>query len=260
MKKMKKLTSLLLVLVMSLALAVPCFAAAAGKVQFNLAGVYLHDNVKVNPGEDYTVDGKKIPAVITYEDTAGSTNNYLPVQMISDLVDIPISWSEKRNSIVLGSTMENAVISTGNSLEGTLHQNPKKPTLGMVVGPFTEISPSKVNTKERPVGIVDDKTKVQTVTGFGTGGTFLPTDGKYIILTVTNNGKGEVACIAGRTPVMGQFQDFPAVNIDPGKTLTRAFEIADGILSEKAGFSVSIYSKDDVVDEANITVSLMQYK
>ena len=123
MKKMKKLTSLLLVLVMSLALAVPCFAAAAGKVQFNLAGVYLHDNVKVNPGEDYTVDGKKIPAVITYEDTAGSTNNYLPVQMISDLVDIPISWSEKRNSIVLGSTMENAVISTGNSLEGTLHQN-----------------------------------------------------------------------------------------------------------------------------------------
>lgn len=259
MKNFKSFISGVLAMALAVSL-VGSASAAAGKVQFNLAGVYLHDNVKVSPGEDYTADGKKIPAVITYEDAAGGRNNYLPVQMISDLAGIPISWSEKRNSVVLGSTMENAAISTGSSLEGTLHQNPKQPALGTTVGPFTEISPNKVNTKASPVGIADDKTRVQTVTGFGTGGTFLPGDGKYIVLTVVNNGKGEVACIAGRTPVMGQFQDFPAVSIDPGKTLTRAFEIADGTPSEKAGFSVSIYSKDDACDEADVTVSLMQYK
>lgn len=235
-------------------------AAMAGSVQFNLAGVYLHDTVKVEPGRDYTAGGRSIPAVITYEDASGEPSNYLPVQMIADLAGIPVSWSEKRNSVVLGSSMENAVISVGNSVEGTLHQNPRTPALGTVVGPFTEVSPSKVDTRKRPVGIADDRTEVRTVTGFGTGGTFLPSDGKYIVLTVTNNGEGEVACVAGRTPVMGLFQDFPAVSIDPGKTLTRAFEIAGGTPPEQAGFSVSVYSRDERTDVADVTVSLMQYE
>ena len=41
----------------------------------------MMDQVKVKPGEEYTVDGKKIPAVVTYSDTSGKIHNYVPVNM-----------------------------------------------------------------------------------------------------------------------------------------------------------------------------------
>ena len=108
--------------------------------------------------------------------------------MLTDFLNIPTSWSEKRNSVVLGVTMENVEIRRilraglhlylvkdddpgGSDFQlsgrrdsgphkgqgypgGKMPANPAKPTLGQKVGPFTEVAPSSVDTSgpRRPWG------------------------------------------------------------------------------------------------------------
>ena len=52
----------MLAMAMVMALTGTAFAAA-GKLQAGTSGIVVMDQVKVKPGEEYTVDGKKIPAV-----------------------------------------------------------------------------------------------------------------------------------------------------------------------------------------------------
>ena len=258
---MKKWMSFLSsMLAMTVIVCLASSAAAVGeKFQTSEAGVVILDNVKVEPGAEYTANGAKIPAVVTYQDPSGKTHNYLPVEMLTDFLNIPTSWSEKRNSVVLGVTMENVELETHVYPGGKMPANPAKPTLGQKVGPFTEVAPSSVDTSGGPTGIDEDKTRVQTVTGFTTGGAYIPENGKHIVLTVTNNGQTAISCLVGRDCVLGSFEKFPTVDIEPGKTLTRAFAIADGTTEEQAGFTCILRGADPR-DAADVTVSLMQYK
>lgn len=116
-----------------------------------------------------------------------------------------------------------------------------------------------MDTQGGPTGIDEDKTRVQTVTGFTTGGCYIPENGKHIVLTVTNNGQTAISCLAGRDRMLGSFERFPTVDIGPGKTLTRAFAIAEGTAEEQAGFTCMVRGADPR-DAADVTVSLMQYK
>ena len=116
-----------------------------------------------------------------------------------------------------------------------------------------------MDTTEGPTGIDEDKTRVQTVTGFTTGGTYIPENGKHIILTVKNNGQEAVSCMVGRDKVLGHFERLPTLDIAPGKTLTRAFAIADGTTEEQARFTCIIQGAGSS-DSADVMVSLMQYK
>lgn len=259
MKKLSSLFSGFLVLVLAVSLVGSAAAAAAGKLEIGAAGVVILDKVKVEPGAEYAADGTKIPAVVTYQDPSGKTHSYIPVEMLTDFLNIPTSWSEKRNSVVLGVTMENAELVPNIYPGGKKSTNPTKATLGQKVGPFTEIAPSSVDTSGGPTGIDEDKTRVQTVTGFTTGGCYIPENGKHIVLTVTNNGQTAISCLVGRDRVLGSFEKFPTVDIEPGKTLTRAFAIADGTTEEQAGFTCILRGADPR-DAADVTVSLMQYK
>jgi len=69
----------------------------------------------------------------------------------------------------LAEGMENAELVPNIYPGGKKSTNPTKATLGQKVGPFTEIAPSSVDTSGGPTGIDEDKTRVQTVTGFTTG-------------------------------------------------------------------------------------------
>ena len=258
MKSFKSFISGALAMALALSL-VGSAVAAAGKLEIGTAGVVILDKVKVEPGAEYAANGTKIPAVVTYQDPSGKTHNYLPVEMLTDFLNIPTSWSEKRNSVVLGVTMENVELETHVYPGGKMPANPAKPTLGQKVGPFTEVAPSSVDTSGGPTGIDEDKTRVQTVTGFTTGGAYIPENGKHIVLTVTNTGQTAISCLVGRDCVMGSFEKFPTVDIEPGKTLTRAFAIADGTTEEQAGFTCILRGADPR-DAADVTVSLMQYK
>ena len=261
MKKLRPFFSGMLAMAMMITMVGTAFAAA-GKLQVGTAGILVMDQVRVKPGEEYSVNGKKIPAVVSYADASGTTYNYLPVQMMDDFLNVDVAWSEKRNSVVLGPTIESVESidpSTYNPDEDPfLKENPTSPVKGAIVGPFTEIDPKTVKTSEKPVLIAEDKTKVQTVTGFSSGGYFNPKRGKYIVLKVTNNGTAPVTCLAGREMTLGGSERFTSVDIETGKTLTRAFSIADGIDDIHGTFVCGVRSTDS--SEANITVSLMQYK
>lgn len=235
-------------------------AAASEKVQFNTMGVSLFRQSQIKAGEDYsTGKGQKIPSVISYESSAGETVHYLPVPLLSDYLNMNICASEKDHSILLGVLTEEPQATTAVYIGGKRPANPTSPELGTTCGPFTEISPSKVNTSsENVTGIDHDNTRVRSVTGFGAGGAFLPANGKHVVLTVKNSGESTATCTARWAKTLYGFERFTTVDIEPGKTLTRAFEIADCSNGLKCELEFSIYSLDD--SESNLTVSLKQYK
>lgn len=238
--------------------------AAGGRLQAGTAGVVVLDRMKVEPGGTYTVGKEQIPGVVDYEAANGKTYHYLPVEMFTDYLGISNKWSEKRSSVVLGATMEDAKLEARVvTPEKELNERPKTAELGLTAGPFTEVSPSLVDTTKKPTQVIDDKTRAQSITGYGNSGTFLPENGKYILLTITNNGKTQVRCHAGIPIVLGYWDHFPSVALDPGKTLTRAFQIAEGTTAEDAEF---VYSASPTLsttfapEGADVTVSLMQYR
>lgn len=238
--------------------------AAGGRLQAGTAGVVVLDKMKVEPGGTYTVGKETIPGVVDYEAANGKTYHYLPVEMFTDYLGIWNKWSEKRNSVVLGATMEGLELEfIDTTPEKKLNERPKTAELGLRVGPFTEVSPSLVDTTKKPTQVIDDKTRAQSITGYGNSGTFLPENGKYILLTITNNGKTQVRCQAGLPITLGVWDRFPSVALEPGKTLTRAFQIAEGTTAEDAEF---VYSTSPTLsptfapEGADVTVSLMQYR
>lgn len=238
--------------------------AAGGRLQVGAAGVVVKDQVKVEPGGTYTVGKERIPGVVDYEAANGKSYHYLPVQMFSDYLNIRTGWSEQRGSVVLGSTMEGAEIQARVTTdEETLKERPKNPTLGLSVGAFTEVSPSLVDTTKKPTQVVDDKTRAQSITGYGSSGTFLPENGRYILLTITNNGTSQVRCQAGLPITLGIWDRFPSVALEPGNTLTRAFVIAEGTTRESAEFVYGVsptLSYLSAPDGADVTITFMQYR
>jgi len=261
MKKMRKLTSLLLALVMVFIACLAGSAAAAGeKIQASKAGVAVNDVIKVKLGESCTTsDGQRVPVVVTYTDAAGKATNYLPTSLLSDLLDLQITWSDKQNSVMLGNTMENVELETHVYPGGKIPANPSSPVMGTTHGPFTEVNPSAVDRMESPVGIDEDKTRVQPVTGFTTVGCYLASDGKYVVVEITNNGKTSVTSVVGRTRTLGGSERFTSVDVAPGKTLTRAFSIAENAEEQKSILSCSVRGAK-VTDAIDVTVSLKQYK
>lgn len=238
--------------------------AAGGKLQAGTAGVVVMDQMKVEPGGTYTVGKENIPGVVDYEAANGKTYHYLPVEMFTDYLNIRNRWSEKRGSVVLGATMEGVELQARvTTPEKQLKERPRTAELGLSVGPFTEVSPSLVDTTKKPTQVIDDKTRAQSITGFGSSGTFLPENGKYILLTITNNGTTQVRCQAGLPITLGVWNRFPSVALEPGKTLTRAFAITEGTTAEAAEFVYSVGPTLSITyapDGADVTVSLMQYR
>lgn len=235
--------------------------AAAGKLEIGTGGVIVMDQVKAKPGEEYTVDGKKIPAVVTYTDASGKSHNYVPVEMIPDYLDIPSSWSEKRNSVVLGPTTEGAEyhVTSGGPDSSLRNSIADAPVLGRKVGPLTEIDPKTVDTSEGPLLILEDKTKVETYTGFDSTVRANAMHGKHLVLTITNNGSNPLISRAGRTYTLNGYEGLSSVKIEPGQTLVRAFEIDDEVDRIRNNFVSSIMQYYNTV-RFNVTVSLMQYK
>lgn len=236
--------------------------AAGGKLQASTAGVVVMGQTKVEPGKTYTVGEQSIPAVVDYEAPNGKTYHYLPVQMYTDYLNIQNKWSEQRGSIVLGHDKEAQNIQIRRVTdEEQLNEQPKNATLGVRVGAFTEVSPSLVDTTKKPTQVIDNKTRAQSITGYSSTGTFLPENGKYILLTITNNGKHQVRCIAELPYTLGVQEAFPNVAIEPGKTLTRAFQIAEGTTAAQFMYSVSTtLGSWSAPEGADVTVTFMQYR
>lgn len=251
MKKYKSFFAGMLVMISVLALSGTALAAS-GQLQISSAGLVIMDVVKVKPGDSYPVDGQQLPTAVTYTGTGGKLYYYLPAQMMSDYFNIRLGWSEEQNSIVLGASSSDAA--------GPKGPNPTKPTIGARVGPYKEVAAKTVDTKQKPSLISDDKTHVQTVTGIHGGSSFLAANGKYAVLRVTNNGKERITCLVGQPALLGDPVYFPAVDIEPGHTLTRAFEQDGGAPKENDDLLFDIRGASGTSGAVDVTFSLMQFK
>lgn len=229
--------------------------AAGGQVEFNQAGISLFGEDHVRAGESYTApNGQQVPSVITYVDNAGGKTNYLSVRQISELLNVEINWDAQKNRVNFGqdrSANQKLTIGTtppeasGAGSQDTVH------------GPFTEVDPASAAGKTL-AGVLEDNTRVQTTCGYSTGATFFPSNGNYIVFTVTNNGSTTQISNAGRVRTLGGFDTFASVPIAPGETLTRVFYIADDAKELESSLSLGVY--DEGVAQSDITVSLKQYK
>lgn len=251
MKKYKSFFAGMLVMISVLALSGTALAAS-GQLQVSNAGLVIADAVKIKPGDTYSVDGQQLPVAVTCTGTDGKLYYYMPAQMWTDYFNVQVGWSEEQNSVVLGAP------SSGEA--GTEGPNPTKPTIGAKVGPYKEVAAKTVDTKQKPSLICDDKTHVQTVTGIRMGGSFRWENGRYVVLKIANNGKGRVTSLAGQPAMLGEPTYFPAVDIEPGRTLTRAFELNGGTPEEKDNILFDIRGAAGTSEPVDVTFSVMQFK
>ena len=217
------------------------------------------DLVKLEPGTEYKADGENIPAYVTYEGLSGQEHHYVPVEMVEDYLDIPVSWSNTRNSLVLGPTSEGVEyqILTGEERNQAVRDTPE---LGAKAGPFTEIDPKTVDTSEGPQLIIEDETRVQSWTGFGTELPANTMHGEHILLAITNNGEEPLTSAAGRARRTTGYDFLSRVKIEPGQTLTRAFLIDEAANDRIHNlFAAAVYSYNGA-RQTDLTVTLMQYK
>lgn len=253
-KRITSFTTGFLTAVLLLALCTTALAAG-GQVEFNRAGISLFGEDQVRAGESYTApNGQQVPSVITYVDDAGGRTNYLSVRQISEFLNVEINWDAAKNRVNFGqdrSADQTLTIgTTPPEASGAAAQD-------TVQGPFTEVDPGSIAGKTL-AGVLQDNTRVQTTCGYSTGATFYPSNGNYIVFTVTNNGSTTQVSNAGRARTLGGFDTFASVRIAPGETLTRVFYIADGAKELESTLSLGVY--DEGVAQSDITVSLKQYK
>lgn len=251
MKKYASFFAGMLVMISVLALSGTALAAS-GQLQVSGAGLVIADAVKIKPGDTYSVDGQQLPAAVTCTGTDGKLYYYMPAQMWTDYFNVQVGWSEEQNSVVLGAP------SSGEA--GTEGPNPTKPTIGAKVGPYKEVAAKTVDTKQKPALICDDKTHVQTVTGIRMSGSFRWENGRYVVLKIANNGKGRITSLAGQPAMLGEPTYFPAVDIKPGRTLTRAFELNGGTPEEKDNILFDIRGAAGTSEPVDVTFSVMQFK
>lgn len=251
----KKLTSILAgftTAVLTLSLCATALAAS-GQVEFNRAGISLFGTDQVRAGESFTApNGQQVPSVITYVDGAGGKTNYLSVRQISELLGLEINWDGAKNRVNFGQDRSvNQKLTIGTTPPEASEAAPT------VQGPFREIDPASAAGKTL-AGVLQDNTRVQTTCGYSTGGTFYPSNGNYIVFTVTNNGSTTQITKAGRARILGGFDTFDSVPVAPGETLTRVFYIADGAKELESALSLGV--SDEGMAQSDITVSLKQYR
>lgn len=253
MRKYKSFFAGMLVMISILALSGTALAAS-GQLQISGAGLVISDVVKVKPGDTYPVNGQQLPATVSYTGTDGKLYYYMPAQMMKDYFNVPVGWSDKQNSVVLGTSPSSAA---NQEAKGS---NPTKPTIGAKVGPYKEIDAKTVNTKQQPSLIAHDGTHIQTVTGIHMDETFYLAGGKYVVLRVTNNGKERVTWRMGQPVRLGEPSYLPAVDLEPGHTLTRAFELDSSATKENSDILFDIRGASGTSGAVDVKFSLMQFQ
>lgn len=229
--------------------------AATESILYNQAGIALFGNVKVEAGTVYKApNGQEVPSVITYIDAAGGKTNYLSVRQISELLDAEVSWNAETGNVDL------APVSKGGFSVSKKETPPSVPVYGTVKGPFTEIDPNTVDTKESPL-IHMENTHTVSSTGCYTSGIFRPEGGNHIVFEIVNNGDvAQTVSISRPITVSSRSgEDFTEVCLSPGQTLRRAFYLENGasLLTSKLDFGVNSWPIGQTTD---VTMSLYQYK
>ena len=227
--------------------------AASGLVQFSPVGLQLNGKAIFAAGDSVnTENGQSVPSSIVYTDEAGGGTTYLPLRTIANLLDVPITWDGTETTVVLGRGDGGGITvepGTGASAWDSLplHQ------AGKTAGPFAEVQPDA-----RKGGIMLlEETQFRSGSDFSRDIPFVGANGRYVSITVTNNGTQPLLFQAGHLYVTGR--DMLATQIPAGATVTRTFEALESGAAIQPRFGVDISTGSGEGGTVDIQISAVQF-
>ena len=227
--------------------------AASGLVQFSPVGLQLNGKAIFAAGDSVnTESGQSVPSSIVYTDEAGGGTTYLPLRTIANLLDVPITWDGGETTVVLGRGDGGGITvepGTGASAWDSLplHQ------AGKTAGPFAEVQPDA-----RKGGIMLlEETQFRSGSDFSRDIPFVGANGRYVSITVTNNGTQPLLFQAGHLYATGR--DMLATQIPAGATVTRTFEALESSAAIQPRFGVDISTGSGDGGTVDIQISAVQF-
>ena len=227
--------------------------AASGLVQFSPVGLQLNGKAIFAAGDSVnTESGQSVPSSIVYTDEAGGGTTYLPLRTIANLLDVPITWDGGETTVVLGRGDGGGITvepGTGASAWDSLplHQ------AGKTAGPFAEVQPDA-----RKGGIMLlEETQFRSGSDFSRDIPFVGANGRYVSITVTNNGTQPLLFQAGHLYATGR--DMLATQIPAGATVTRTFEALESNAAIQPRFGVDISTGSGDGGTVDIQISAVQF-
>ena len=227
--------------------------AASGLVQFSPVGLQLNGKAIFAAGDSVnTESGQSVPSSIVYTDEAGGGTTYLPLRTIANLLDVPITWDGAETTVVLGRGDGGGITvepGTGASAWDflPLHQ------AGNTAGPFAEVQPDA-----RKGGIMLlEETQFRSGSDFSRDIPFVGANGRYVSITVTNNGTQPLLFQAGHLYATGR--DMLATQIPAGATVTRTFEALESNAAIQPRFGVDISTGSGDGGTVDIQISAVQF-
>ena len=227
--------------------------AASGLVQFSPVGLQLNGKAIFAAGDSVnTENGQSVPSSIVYTDEAGGGTTYLPLRTIANLLDVPITWDGAETTVVLGRGDGGGITvepGTGASAWDSLplHQ------AGKTAGPFAEVQPDA-----RKGGIMLlEEIQFRSGSDFSRDIPFVGANGRYVSITVTNNGTQPLLFQAGHLYATGR--DMLATQIPAGATVTRTFEALESNAAIQPRFGVDISTGSGDGGTVDIQISAVQF-
>lgn len=240
--------------------------AATGAFSANTVDLSILDQ-EVSAEDTFTGEnGQQIPSSITYTDAAGGATTYVSLRVLAQLVDAPIFWDSEDQIVRFGEGYGKGdveIVTGGTDPEP--NNLPKEPELGVKHGGFTEVAPRSDDEKYRPIVLLED-TSFSSLTGFiKQRYEIFPSYGHYVEFTVTNEGQEPVEMhvsrpnyVASGVPVV---EVFTTISIEPGETVTRAFEMDEGIEFPHNYLRLDVFDIHDnnPTKTTELTVNVTQY-
>ena len=224
--------------------------ATAEQIAVSKAGLVRFGETVVEPGGTYTApDGHEVPAVISYTDESGNLTNYISLRQAAELFGANIFWDG--TNVVLGKGGGKVTISSVPPEK----EWPEAAVLGVSAGPFTEVDPAQVDTTSRAVKHID---KMEVRSSLGLSNQIIDcSPGATVMISITNHGEKDQYFTIYRKPAVshGEIASFTEVRIRPGKTMVRAFTLAEDadVLTRELTWSI------DGGRMTDITVDVTEY-
>ena len=227
--------------------------AASGLVQFSPVGLQLNGKAIFAAGDSVnTENGQSVPSSIVYTDEAGGGTTYLPLRTIANLLDVPITWDGGETTVVLGRG-DRGRITVGPGTGASAWDSLPLHQAGKTAGPFAEVQPDA-----RKGGIMLlEETQFRSGSNFSRDIPFVGANGRYVSITVTNNGAQPLLFQAGHLYATGR--DMLATQIPAGATVTRTFEALESNAAIQPRFGVDISTGSGDGGTVDIQISAVQF-
>lgn len=145
MKQHKKLGTFfsgMLAGIMLLGCGTAALAAGAGGISLDAFGLAVNGSTVAERGAQVVNDsGCQIPTTIVYTDETGGGNTYLPISLISKMLNVPISWKDHTVYLGYASASGGVDISQGKQPISQVWLDQPQDGAGAQAGPYTELEP-----------------------------------------------------------------------------------------------------------------------